>query len=462
MTLTYCPACLEKQREIDDLKDEVRRLKDLVRRQERTAAEGPFGSSTPSSKVPFKPEALPDRQARVGGATAGHPGRGRVALAPDEADRVERLSAPSHCPGCGEALHTHQWRSRTVLDLPPVAVQRVVYVLEVKRCPRCGRTVQARPPGVLPKALFGNGLLAHVLMQHYRYGAPMGTVARQLGLHAGSLLRAMHQVAGRLAAVIPRLQAAYRRAPVRHADETGWRRDGSGGYAWLFNTTTLSLFRLRPTRAASVVRETLGKRRLSGVLVVDRYGGYNRAPCRIQYCYAHLLRDVQDLEKKFPNDAEVRRFVATLAPLLADAIRLRSRVRNRRKFRRQAGRLRRRIEAVVNAPARHPAVQTLQDLFREKADRLYHWTRDPAIPADNNHAERDLRPLVIARKVSFGSQSEKGARTREILLSVVHTLAKRTADPHGRLMACLDTLASNPSVHPFPLLFGKPRQPNRN
>ena len=51
MAWTWCPACLEKQREIDELKDEVRRLKDLLRRQERSAAEGPFGSSTPSSKV---------------------------------------------------------------------------------------------------------------------------------------------------------------------------------------------------------------------------------------------------------------------------------------------------------------------------------------------------------------------------------------------------------------------------
>jgi len=62
--------------------------------------------------------------------------------------------------------------------------------------------------------------------------------------------------------------------------------------------------------------------------------------------------------------------------------------------------LKRRIVAVVNRSASHPAVQQMQDLFRQKADRLYHWTRDPAIPAENNLAERELRPLVMARKVS--------------------------------------------------------------
>jgi len=46
------------------------------------------------------------------------------------------------------------------------------------------------------------------------------------------------------------------------------------------------------------------------------------------------------------------------------------------------------------------------------------------VPADNNRAERELRPLVIARKVSFGSQSDAGAQTREILMTVLHTLKK--------------------------------------
>jgi hypothetical protein len=59
---------------------------------------------------------------------------------------------------------------------------------------------------------------------------------------------------------------------------------------------------------------------------------------------------------------------------------------------------------------------------------LYHWVENRAVPADNNRAERELRPTVIARKVSFGSQSDAGAKTREVLMSVVHTLAKRVGD----------------------------------
>ena len=90
----------------------------------------------------------------------------------------------------------------------------------------------------------------------------------------------------------------------------------------------------------------------------------------------------------------------------------------------------------------------MQDIFRKHSKRLYHWTRDPTIPAENNLAERDLRPLVIARKVSFGSQSEAGARTRETLMTILHTLKKRGSSSKvaAVLQAALDRLAQDRSL----------------
>jgi len=68
----------------------------------------------------------------------------------------------------------------------------------------------------------------------------------------------------------------------------------------------------------------LRQKPLPGVLVVDRYAGYNKAPCSIQYCYAHLLREVEDLEKDFPDSDEVKIFVSVMAPLLSSAMKLRT------------------------------------------------------------------------------------------------------------------------------------------
>jgi hypothetical protein len=60
---------------------------------------------------------------------------------------------------------------------------------------------------------------------------------------------------------------------------------------------------------------------------------------------------------------------------------------------------------------------------------------------DDNRAERGLRPLVIARKTSFGSQSEAGARTRETSMTALHTLRKRTTDVTAAFAQALDRLA---------------------
>ena len=153
----------------------------------------------------------------------------------------------------------------------------------------------------------------------------------------------------------------------------------------------------------------------------------------------------------------MRAFVESLAPLLAGAMALRGLKLSQREFAKQAAILAGKLRGVIRRPASHPAIQSYQDLFRQKAYRLYHWAKDAAVPAENNFAERELRPLVVARKISFGSQSKKGAATREVLMSVLHTLRKPTPDPVAALRACLDQLAMTPDANPFDLLFGKPR-----
>jgi len=449
----HCLQCLEKQRQIDDLKEQIVLLKARLRYQERTAKEGLFGSSTPSSKVPVKANTLAERQKRRGGGKLGHRGHGRGTVSAEEADRVEAVAAPDRCPDCGTVLESKGTRQRTVCDCRPMKVERIVYGLERKQCPQCGRVVQARAPGVLPKCLYGNQLLAHVAVQHYLYGATLGQIEKQTGIGYSSLLDALHQLARRLKDVPEKLAEAYRQAPVKHADETGWRTDGQNGYAWLFCTKDISLFQFRKTRAAKVARHIFGEKPLPGVLVVDRYAAYNKTPCFLQYCYAHLLRTVQDLEKNFPGNAEVKSFVEALAPLLAAAMSLRSLLITDRQFKRQARRIKNRIIQTVQRHARHPAIQTVQDIFRQNAHRLYHWADDRNVPADNNLAERDLRPLVIARKISFGSQSDAGANTRQTLMTILHTLKKRTPNVAQAFNAALDRLAQDNALDPSEILF---------
>jgi transposase len=69
------------------------------------------------------------------------------------------------------------------------------------------------------------------------------------------------------------------------------------GYVWLFATPNLSIFQVGKSRSSKVPQAIFGKGPLPGTFVVDRYAEHNRAPCEIQYCYAYLLKEVQDLGK---------------------------------------------------------------------------------------------------------------------------------------------------------------------
>jgi hypothetical protein len=264
-----------------------------------------------------------------------------------------------------------------------------------------------------------------------------------------------HQTAKRFESVVDRLLQEYRQSPVRHADETGWRINGKNGYAWLFATETISVFQFRPTRSAKVPHAVFGTEPLPGFLVVDRYAGYNKVPCLLQYCYAHLLREVEDLSKEFTDDHEVKRFVSVMASLLSAAMGLRNQPISNEVYYNRAAELKTQIQTAVESPAQHLGIRRIQDIFHEQSQRLYHWASDRRVPAENNLAERDLRPTVIARKVSFGSFSDAGAHTRGILMSVVHSLKKQVPDVAGHLKFVLDQLALNPHQDTFPLLFPK-------
>ena len=271
MSMAYCAKCFEKQRKIDALEDEIERLKDKLAYEERTAAEGYFGSSTSSSKIPIKRNTLEENQKKKGGGKPGHKGHGRSAVKEEQADRVEEVEVECECPDCGVKLEDRGTRNRTVVDCDVVKVKKIVYRLQHKQCPKCGREFKGKAPGVFPKSLYSNRLLSHAATEHYLRGITLGRLEEQLGAGCGSLVDALRRLSGIFSAVPQELVLRYRKALVKHADETGWRNDGKNGYAWLLANKEVSIYRFSNSRAAAIPKEIFGTDKLPGVLVVDRY-----------------------------------------------------------------------------------------------------------------------------------------------------------------------------------------------
>lgn len=459
MAVNGCPVCLHKQLRIDELEEEVKNLRAKLRYRERQGEEGFFGSSTPSAKRPLKPNSE-QKENKPRGARPGHKGAGRTSHDDETADRkVDVAPERETCPDCGTQLEKKGWAERSVIDTPRQKPEKITFRLAKRYCPQCRRTVTPQAPGVLPKSLYGNQLIADSVEMHYLHGVPMGRISEHLDIGAGSLVKLFRRCADLFEGLPDRLVQEYRKAPVRHADETGWRTDGKNGYVWLFATPDLSIFQFGKNRSAKVPQAVFGKGPLPGALVVDRYAGYNKIPCQIQYCYAHLLREVEDLEKEFPDETEISSFVAVVRPQLALAMGLRGQPISDDEFNRRAAALREEIKATMAQPAKHLGIRHIQDIFRENQQRLFLWADNRDVPADNNLAERDLRPSVIARKVSFGSITDAGAKVRSTLTTVATTIKKRGGNVGGRIKEALDLLARNPKADPFEVLFSSSNPP---
>ena len=454
--LVFCSSCFKKQQKIDCLEEENASLRAKLKYREKKDQEGFFGSSTPSSQKKFKGKSSQENQEKKGGAIQGHKGNGRRVFGPEEADEIIDYDIEiTHCPECDVLLEDKGTEERAIIEGEMLKPKKILFRSKTKRCPKCRKIFNKKPP-VLKRNKYGTRFISNSAIMNYLHGIPLKRVEELWGndIVAGNLIKIFHRIGQIFNPMMEQLKEDYRQAEVKHADETSWRTDGANGYSWLYCCKHTSIFDFRETRSAKVVRDILGEKELSGVLVVDRYAAYNQAPCKLQYCYAHLLREVKDLEKEFAEEPEIKNFVSCVSPLLAKAMNLRNENISEKKYYKKAQELKERIMETMNSPGKHPGVQKIQDIFREKSKRLFHWAENRNVPADNNYAERELRPTVIARKVSHGSQSKAGAKTRSILMSVLHTVKKRlqTQTVEDWLNEALQTYIHNPNIDPCSLL----------
>ena len=289
------------------LKAEVARLRKDQNREVRTAREKPFGNDTPSSKITFKPDAGMTRVANRGGAAKGHEGHGRKRYA-DAVDETVTVERPQACDRCGEQLVDFKVEERTVRIAIPPHYRTLRYLIQSGWCESCNRQVSQKVRGVLPRFSVANPLLAQNVMDRFVYGMTVGTISARTGIGKGTLFSEYARLSEILKPCTERLLELYRLAPVKGADETTWRCDGQNGYVYGFFTQDVALFRFRGTRKMCVAEEVFGEGDHIGVLVRDRFPGYdNSFKGKQQYCFEHLKRDCKELLEKEPQNAEYHR-----------------------------------------------------------------------------------------------------------------------------------------------------------
>jgi hypothetical protein len=164
-----------------------------------------------------------EQTTKQGGAKEGHVGNGRKRHKEEEVDEIREVHVESNCPQCHIELNYKDTQERSVLDIDPIVLKKVLYRLERRECPCCGASVTAKTKDALPRASVENSLIAEIVDSHYVQGIPLGRVCSRWGLNYGTVVGSLHRVAALFSPLMLKLKEDYRNSFVRHADETRWR-----------------------------------------------------------------------------------------------------------------------------------------------------------------------------------------------------------------------------------------------
>jgi len=163
-----------------------------------------------------------------------------------------------------------------------------------------------------------------------------------------------------------------------------------------------------------------------------------------QTCIPHLLRDVQRVSLA-DTSADWTAFAKKLTRLFRDAIRLpKDEELPYERFELRRERIHRRLDDLIEGDSAHKDIRRLVNRMRGHRDDLLTFLDADLgpVPADNNHAEREIRPAVMMRKVMQGNRSERGSRAQAALMSIYRTLKLRGHDPLASIVGALRTWVS--------------------
>jgi len=405
-------------------------------RQDSSTSSRPPSSDPPSTqaqrRAPAPPPAGPGERRQRGGQP-GHPGHHRPLLPEERVDRVVDVR-PAACRGCGTALSEAGGAGDPaaervqVVELPPVRAEVTEYRLAARRCTACGVVTRAARPAEAGAGSFGPRLqaMAALLVGRYRLSRREAVACLaeigEVELSVGALAQLEQVTSAALEPVVAEVAAAVRAAPVANLDETGWWQGNKRAWLWTMVTETLTLFRLDPSRSKAVAQELLGAD-WTGIVGSDRYSAYRYLPLeQRQLCWAHLIREFQRIAAYNYHQRPLgERLLTITGQVFAAWHRFRAQAIDRPTLLVELAPLQAELEQALDRgidPPHAVIAGALCGNLLESWPALWTFAHVDGVEPTNNAAERALRPAVLWRKGSFGTQSEAGSRFVERLLTV--------------------------------------------
>lgn len=391
----------------------------------------------PSSTAPFRrpPEQL-KQQRKKSGRHKGHLGFFRQPPPP-----TEIIDLPlEFCPDCCSPIEQRTHHRQTIEELPIIIPQVIQINTQSGYCRKCQKKVRSSAPlsistaGGAASTLIGPRAARQAIDLQHRFHLTKSKTCAILQelfgitLTRGGLVALSHRLAHRLHPKYTQLIHQVQHSSHIHADETGWYVGRTGPQLCVFTNHFLTLYHITKSRTRSMVKRILGDH-YQGVLISDCLSIYDEVNPLQQKCYAHHFRSIEAALKKIP--AGVSTYLAEVKLLLQTAMSLKT-LHREMKAADFSSRIQHLETWAANLLGLEQRTQPLaaeeetvrQRLFKQR-DHLFEFLKHKDVEATNNQAERQLRPAVIARKLSCGNRTDKGARTWEILASLAVTAKQR-------------------------------------
>ena len=395
-------------------------------------------SLPPSSQHPHAKPAPPEPKSnKKPGGQPGHEKAERALVPPEQVDERVVLK-PKHCRRCRARLSGEDLRPlrHQVWELPEIKPIITEYQQHRLTCSCCGTSTCAALPAGVPMHQSGPRFTALValLMAHFRQSKRRVSLFCETVLNTpcstGLVIKLQTRATTALRPAYGELVAALPRQKVLGADESPTKEARHKAWLWTFVAKRFTVFAVRPTRSGDVLDELLTGR-FRGVVTCDRAKMYWRLPT-LQWCWAHLQRDFQALV-----DSPVRiaqQLGQTLLEETRHIFRQWSRCRDgtisRAGLKSSLAKTRRAVERLLlrGLKCRHARTSEVCRELSWYRQRLWTFLDHAGVEPTNNASERALRPAVIWRKLSFGTQSAAGSRFVETLLTVIETCRQQKRD----------------------------------
>jgi transposase len=414
---------------VHTFQEQVCTLQEQLHQTSRNSSRPP-SSDPPSHARPPRP-----RSQRRRGGQPGHPGSTRPLMPVEAVDAVVVIK-PEHCRHCHAPLAGEDpkpWRHQ-VFEMPPIKPVVTEYQWHQLVCAGCGEVTRAPWPEGVPSGTYGPRVQATVALYTGAYRLSKRTTQQMMEevfgvpMSVGTIGPLAQATTAAVAAPVEEARTYVHAQEVAHLDETSWRQGDKRAWLWVAVTSWVTVFVVRLSRGGQVARELLGEH-FSGILVTDRYSAYNWYPVRWrQLCWAHLLRDFEAMRARGGCSEELGdALLAQAHQMFAWWHRVREGTLQRSTFRSYMTPLRREVERLLDVGSRcgvPKTAGTCRDILKRR-QALWTFVQVEGVEPTNNTAERAIRPGVLWRKGSFGTQSAEGSRFVESMLTVVTTLKQQ-------------------------------------